>query len=83
MDYADGGESASMKTRGADVKKALCSVRMIKLKGNVAVLSGGRSYMQNKENGQKTRIKRDESQRVVCLWLQAKEEEAQRRRRKF
>ena len=41
------------------------------------MLDGGRSYMQNKENGQKTRINYEEGQRVVCLWLPSKEGEAQ------
>ncbi len=35
------------------------------------------SFTQTKENGQKTRINCAEGQRIVHLWLPAKEEEAQ------
>ncbi len=47
------------------------------LGGNGVVLDGGRSYAQNQETGQKTRIDREEGQRVVHLWLPSKEGEAQ------
>ncbi len=47
------------------------------LGGNVVALDGGGSYTQNKENGQKTRIKHEEGQCVLCLWLPAKHEEVQ------
>ena len=52
--YTDEGESISMKVQCADVKKVLCSVHKMNLGGNVVVLDGGRSYMQNKESRQKT-----------------------------
>ena len=41
------------------------------------MLDGGKSYMQNKENGQRTRINYEEGQYVMYLWLPSKEEEAQ------
>ena len=44
---------------------------------DVVVLDGGKSYAQNKENGQKTRIKYEEGQHVTHLRLPAKEKEAQ------
>ena len=47
------------------------------LGGKVVVLDG-RSYMQTKENSQKTRINYEEGQYVVYLWLASKGEEAQR-----
>ncbi len=42
------------------------------------MLDGGRSYMQNKESGQKTRIHYEEGQYVMYLWLPSKGEEAQK-----
>ncbi len=54
--YTDDGESVSVKIQRTDVKKALCSVRKINLRGNPAGLDDGRSYMQNKQTGQKTGI---------------------------
>ena len=77
MGYTDDGESVSMRAQRADVEKALCSVHKMNLGGNAVVLDGGRSYMQNKENGQKTRINYEEEQYVVHLWSPSKEEEVQ------
>ncbi len=67
-----------MRVQCADVKKALCSAHKMNLGGNVVVLDGGRSRMQNKENSQKTRINYEEGQRVMYLWPLSKGEEAQR-----
>ena len=75
--YADDGGSVSMRAQCADVKKVLCSVHKMNLGGNVVVLDGGRSYMQNKETGQRTRINYEEGQCVMYMWLPSKEEEAQ------
>ena len=75
--YNDDGESVSMRVQRADVKKVLCSVHKMNLGGNVVVLDGGRSYTQNKENGQKTRINYEEGQYVMYLWSPSKEEEVQ------
>ena len=77
MGYTDDGESVSMRAQCADAKKALCSVHKMNLGGNVVVLDGAKSYMQNKENGQKTRINYEEGQCVMYLWLPSNEEEAQ------
>ncbi len=66
-----------VRAQHADVKKVLCSARKMNLGGNVAVLDGGRSYAQSKENGQKTRINSEEGQYVMFLWPLSKEEEAQ------
>ena len=74
--YTDDGESVSMKIQCADVKKALCSVHKMNMGGNVVVLDGGRSYMQNKETGQRTRIKYEDGQYVMYLWLPSLEKEA-------
>ncbi len=60
----------------ADVKQALCSVHKMNLGGHVSVLDGGKRHTQ-KESGQKTRIKYEEGQSVVCQWSSAKEEDAQ------
>ena len=48
--HTDEGESISMKVQCADVKTVLCSVHKMNLGGNVVVLDGGKSYMQNTES---------------------------------
>ncbi len=58
-------------------KKALCSAPKMNLGGKFFALDGGRSHTQNKENGQKTRIKYEEGQYVKHLWLPSKEGELQ------
>ncbi len=75
--YADDGESVSTTVQRADVKKALFSVDKMNLGGNAAALDGGIRRMQNKVNGQKTRLNHEEGQRIACLRLPSKEEEAQ------
>ena len=75
--YTDDGEGVSMRVQCADVKKVLCSVHKTNLGGNVVVLDGGRSYMQNKESGQKTKIHYAEGQYVMYLWLPTRGEDAQ------
>ena len=77
LGYTDDGESVSMRVQCADVKKFLCSVHKMNLGGNVVVLDGARSYMQHKENGQKTRINYEEGQYVMYLWLPSKGEVVQ------
>ena len=67
-----------MKVQCADVKKVLCSVHKMNVGGNVVVLDGEKSYMQNKESGQKTKIHYEDGQYVLYLWLPTKGEEAQR-----
>ena len=67
-----------MRAQRTDVKKALCSVHKMNLGGNVVVLDGGRSYMQNKGSGQKTMIHYEDGQYVMYLWLPPKREEAQK-----
>ena len=62
----------------ADVKKVLCSVHKMNLGGNVVVLDGGRSCMQNKGSGQRTKIHYEDGQYVMYLWLPSKREEAQK-----
>ena len=76
--YTDDGEGVSMRVQCADVKKVLCSVHKMNLGGNVVVVDGGRSYMQNKESRQKTKIHYEDGQYVVCLSLPSKGEEAQK-----
>ncbi len=75
--YTDDGESVSMRVQCADVKKVLCSVRKMNLGGNVVVLDGGKSYTQNKDNGENARINNEEGECVMYLWLPSKGEEAQ------
>ncbi len=76
--YTDDGEGISMRVQRADVKKVLCSVHGMNLGGNVVVLDGGRSYMQNKESRQKTKTHYEDGQYVMYLWLPSKGEEAQK-----
>ena len=47
------------------------------LGGNVVVLDGEKSYMQNKESGRRTRIEYEDGQHVMCLWMPSRCEEAQ------
>ncbi len=49
----------------------------MKLGGNVVVLDGGKSHMQNTGNNQKTRVTYEEVQYVTYLWLPAKEKKVQ------
>ncbi len=58
-----------MKIQHADVKKVLGSVHKMNLGGSVEVLDGNKSYVQNKETGQKTRIEYEDGQCVMCLWV--------------
>ena len=75
--YTDNGEAVSMRGQGADVKKVLCSVHKMNLGGNVVVLDGEKSYMQNKESGRRTRIEHEDGQYVMYLWMPSRCEEAQ------
>ncbi len=77
MGYADDGERVSIRVQRVDVKQALRSAQKMKLGGNVVAQDGGRSYTQNKENGQKTRVNYEDGQYVARLWLPSKEGEAQ------
>ncbi len=67
-----------MRVQRADVKKALCSAHKMNLGGNVVVLDGGKSYMQNKESGRNAKIHYEEGQYVLYLWLPTKGDEAQK-----
>ena len=75
--YTDEGESICMKVQCADVKKVLCSVHKMNLGGNVVVLDGGKSYMQNKESRQRAKIHYEDGQYVMYLWIPSRREEAQ------
>ena len=76
--YTDDGEGVSMRAQCADVKKVLRSVHKMNLGGNVVVLDGGRSYMQKKGSGQKTKIIYEDGQYVLYLWLPTQGEEVQK-----
>jgi hypothetical protein len=71
--YTDDGEGVSLRIQCADVKKVLGSAHKMNLGGNVVVLDGERSYMQNKETGKKTRINYENGQYVMHVWVPAKE----------
>ena len=72
-----------MKVQCADVKKVLCSVHKMNVGGNVVVLDGEKSYMQNKESGQKTKIHYEDGQYVMYLFCPPRERRHKRRRRRF
>ncbi len=65
--YTNYGEGVSVKMQCAEVKKALGSVHKMNQGGNVVVLDGGKSYMQNKKTGQKTKIGYEEGQYAMYL----------------
>ncbi len=66
-----------MRALRADAKKALYSAHKMNLWGHVVMFDVGGSYVQEKENGRKTRINYEGGQYVTYLWLPSKEEEAQ------
>ena len=65
-----------MRVQRADVEKVFSAHKM-NLGGNVVVLDGEKSYMQNKESGRRTRIKYEDGQYVMYLWMPSRSEEAQ------
>ncbi len=56
------------KIQCADVKKVVGLVHKMNMRGKVVVLDCNKSYMQNKESGQKTRIEYEGGQHVMYLW---------------
>ncbi len=64
----------SMRITCAEVKKVLGSVHKMNMGGNVVVLDGDRSYMQNKLTGQKKRIQYENGQYVMYLWIPSAKE---------
>ena len=66
-----------MRIQCADVKKVLGSVHKMNMGGNVIVLDGEKSYMQNKETSTKTRINCEQGQYVMYVWIPSKEKEAE------
>ena len=58
--------------------KVLGSVHRFNAGGNVVVLDGGSSYMQNKKTGQKTRIEYESGQYVMYLWIHSTKEVVER-----
>ncbi len=65
----------SLRIQHADVKKALGSVHKMNMGGNVVVLDGERSSVQNKETNEKTRITYEQGQCVMYVWVLVKEVE--------
>ena len=72
--YTESGESMSMKIQCAEVKQFLGSVHKMNMGGNVVVLDGKKSYMQNKESGQKTKIEYEGGQYVMYIWVPSSKE---------
>ncbi len=57
MGYTEDGEGVSLRIQCVDAKKVSGSVHKMNMGGNVVVLDGKRSYLQNKETNEKTRIR--------------------------
>ena len=72
--YTESGEGFGMKIQCAEVKKVLGSAHKMNMGGNVVVLDGGKSYMQNKKSGQKTKIEYEGGQYVMYLWVPSTKE---------
>ena len=66
--YTEDGSGISWRMTCADVHKVLGSVHKMNKGGNVVVLDGDKSYMQNKKTGQKSRIHYENGQYVVYMW---------------
>ena len=47
------------------------------MEGNVVVLDGEKSYVQNKERNKKTKINYEQGQYVMYVWIPSKEKEAE------
>ena len=75
--YTDDGEAVSLRIQRADGKEVLGSVHKMNMGGNVIVLDGEKSYMQNKETSKKTRINYEQGQYVMYVWVPSKEKEAE------
>ena len=63
-----------MRIQRADVKKVLGSAHKMNVGGNVVVLDGEKSYMQNKTTMKKTKIEYEDGQYIMYLWLPARKE---------
>ncbi len=71
--YAGSGDGVRIRIERTDVKKVLGSVRHMNTAGKAVVLDGERSYMQNKAAGEKTRVRYEGGQCIVCMWAFSKE----------
>ena len=76
--YTEDGEGVSLKITCAEVDKVLGSVHWFNAGGNVVVLDGKSSYMQNKTTGKKTRIEYESGQYVMYLWVPSTKEVVER-----
>ncbi len=74
--HTEDGKGVSLRLQCADAKKVLRSVHKMDMGGNAAVLDGDKSYAQNKETDNKTRINDEQGQYVMCIWAPVKEGEA-------
>ena len=72
---SEDGEGVSLRVQRTDARKTLRSVRKTNTGSNVIVLGGEKSYLQNKETNKKTRIKHEQGQCVMYVWVQVKEGE--------
>ncbi len=72
--YTGDGAGVSLRIQRADVKKVLGSARKMSTGGNVVALDGDRSYTQNQETNEKTRISYEQGQRVMYVWVPVKRE---------
>ena len=73
--YIVDGSRIPWRMTCADVHKVLGSVHKMNKGGNVVVLDGDRSYMQNKRTGQKSNIHYEDGQYVLYKWVPAPSKE--------
>ncbi len=66
-----------MRVQCAEMQKVLGSVHRMNLGGNVVVMDGEKSYAHNKASGQRTRIKYDDAQYVMYMWVPSMESEVE------
>ncbi len=69
VSYTDGCEGISVKMQCADAQKVCASRRKMNMGGDVVLLAGGKSYMQNKSSWRETRVGHECGQYVMYMWL--------------
>ena len=65
----DDGEAVSKRMTCADVHKVLGSVHRMNRGGNMVVLDGDESYLENKHTRRRTKIHYEHGQYILYLWV--------------
>ena len=76
--YTEDGTMILLRMTCADVRKVLGSVHRMNKGGNIVVLDGPSSYKQNKRTGQKNKIRYENGQYVVYMWVPSGPKEAEK-----